>query len=264
MLTLYSTGGSQQIRLAEQMLPQYWEPLKRAAVRFLRQRGDSQSADILEDNPFKLWQGNNDFGDDFELLYLKASLSKYLEFEKKIEDSNTLIEYSAHQIANAMEKLNRAIRFIAIDIDTEEAVAVSPPQLAITSDVVERALSDFEALARSKGGAVSGVDRIHTALHGYFEAVCNEAHISFNPDSPTTALFSLIRQHHPALQRKPPGVEADKILRAMAQIVDVLNPVRNHKSMAHPNEDLLEEPEAMLAVNAVRTLLHYLNSKLQG
>jgi hypothetical protein len=50
----------------------------------------------------------------------------------------------------------------------------------------------------------------------------------------------------------------------MAQIVDVLNPVRNQKSMAHPNEDLLEEPEAMLVANAVRTLLHYLNAKLEG
>jgi hypothetical protein len=33
--------------------------------------------------------------------------------------------------------------------------------------------------------------------------------------------------------------------------------------MAHPNEDLLEEPEAMLAANAVRSLLHYLNMKLR-
>jgi len=49
----------------------------------------------------------------------------------------------------------------------------------------------------------------------------------------------------------------------MAQIVDVLNPVRNQKSRAHPNEDLLEEPETMLFVNAVRTLLHYLNDKMQ-
>jgi hypothetical protein len=108
------------------------------------------------------------------------------------------------------------------------------------------------------------VDRLHTALHGYFESVCDAANIAYKADCPMTTLFSLIRQHHPALQRKPPGVEADKILRAMAQIVDILNPVRNQKSMAHPNENLLDEPEAMLVANAVRTLLHYLNSKLQG
>ena len=47
------------------------------------------------------------------------------------------------------------------------------------------------------------------------------------------------------------------MLRGLAQIVDAMNPVRNHSSLAHPNVNLLEEPEAMLAANAVRSLLHY-------
>jgi Abortive infection C-terminus len=72
-----------------------------------------------------------------------------------------------------------------------------------------------------------------------------------------TALFGLIRQHHPKLQNHRPGVEAQKILRGMAQIVDALNPARNRKSVAHPTGELLEEPEAMLVANAVRSLLHY-------
>jgi hypothetical protein len=53
------------------------------------------------------------------------------------------------------------------------------------------------------------------------------------------------------------------MLRGLAQIVDAMNPVRNHSSLAHPNDNLLEEPEAMLAANAVRSLLHYLNMKLR-
>lgn len=32
------------------------------------------------------------------------------------------------------------------------------------------------------------------------------------------------------------------------------NPIRNNKSMAHPNT-LLDPPEAMLAINAIRTML---------
>src|SRR5258706_5233701 len=43
-----------------------------------------------------------------------------------------------------------------------------------------------------------------------------------------------------------------QILRGTAQIVDALNPVRNDKSLAHPNV-LLDEPEAMLAIKAIRT-----------
>ncbi len=261
MLILHSTGGSQQILPIQPMGLELWEPIKRMAIRLLRQSvGGGAAANFLEKYPFEMWQGTNDFGDEYEFLYFKAPLDKYIEIESGI----MFRKLDAKEIAKAMDKLNRAIRFIGMDIDTDAQEAVSAPQLKITSDVVERALSDFEALAHSRGGAVSGVDRLHTALHGYFEVVCNAATIAYNPDSSITTLFSLIRQYHPAIQRKAPGTEADKILRAVAQIVDVLNPVRNQKSMAHPNEDLLEEPEAMLVVNAVRTLLHYLNYKLQG
>jgi Abortive infection C-terminus len=162
-----------------------------------------------------------------------------------------------------MEQVQNPIRFIGMDANIEDAAAVSTPQLQITSAAVVRALSDFEALISSKGGAVSGVDRIHTALHAYLREVCNEASIQFNDNADITALFQLIRQQHPKLQKHPLGVEAQKMLRALATIVDTLNPLRNSKSMAHPSEDLLDEPEAMLAANAVRSLLHYLNSKLQ-
>src|SRR5580765_998490 len=176
MLILYNTGGSQQIRLAQQMPPQYWEPIKRMAVRLLRESVASSAAAFLDKYPFEMWQGTNNFGDEFELLYYKAPLNKYLEIENRL----IFCKPEAAGIADAMEKLSRAIRFVAVDIDTDAEEAVSAPQLEITSDVVERALSDFEVLAHSKGGAVSGVDRLHTALHGYFEAVCNEAHIAFN------------------------------------------------------------------------------------
>jgi hypothetical protein len=52
------------------------------------------------------------------------------------------------------------------------------------------------------------------------------------------------------------------MLGAMATVVDVLNPLRNKASVAHPNQQLLAEPEALLVINSVRTLLNYLDSKL--
>lgn len=45
------------------------------------------------------------------------------------------------------------------------------------------------------------------------------------------------------------------------QIIDALNPVRNEKTLAHPNP-LLDEAEAMLAIHAIRTLLHYFDKRL--
>lgn len=38
--------------------------------------------------------------------------------------------------------------------------------------------------------------------------------------------------------------------------------IRNHASVAHPIEELLEEPEPMLVINITRSILHYLDAKL--
>ena len=51
------------------------------------------------------------------------------------------------------------------------------------------------------------------------------------------------------------------VLEAAEMGVDALNPVRNNASVAHPNEVLIGEPEAMLVINTVRTLLSYLENK---
>lgn len=47
-----------------------------------------------------------------------------------------------------------------------------------------------------------------------------------------------------------------------ASTIDSLNPIGNKASVALANEDLLDEPEVLLVINAVRTLLHYFNARL--
>lgn len=140
--------------------------------------------------------------------------------------------------------------------------SVRMPDLRITCKVVERAIADAEALLQT-GGPTSAVDRVHTALHGYLKTVCADAQIKLGKDPAITDLFSHIRQHHPKL--KYIEVHQDsilKVLRALGKVVDALNPARNRGSMAHPNEELLDTPEATLFINAARTLLHYLDMKL--
>jgi len=140
--------------------------------------------------------------------------------------------------------------------------SVSSPEPQITSTVVERAIADGELLIQS-GEAVSGVDRIHTALHGYLLAVCKAEEIVSSKDENMTKLFKLLRNKHPALRDSGTHSEdINRILQAFAIIMDALNPVRNRGSVAHPNDELLNKEEAMLVINVARTLLHYLDSKL--
>jgi len=138
---------------------------------------------------------------------------------------------------------------------------VLSPDPKINSAVVERAIGDVEALIQTRG-AVSGVDRIHTALHGYLRAVCDVENIVYDQDDSMTKLFKLLRQHHPALcDLGARSQDIERILQSSANIMDALNPIRNKASVAHPNEDLLNKEEAMLVINVTRSLLHYLDAK---
>jgi hypothetical protein len=134
----------------------------------------------------------------------------------------------------------------------------------ITSAVVERAIADAERLLDTEG-ATSAVDRLHTALHGYLRAVCDSASIPYTQNMMMSGLFGLIRSQHPAFtDLGPRKQEITLILRAMSGVMDAMNPIRNESSVAHPNKDLLETPEAALVINTARTILHYLNTKLSG
>ena len=140
--------------------------------------------------------------------------------------------------------------------------SIATPNLQITSEVVLRAIGDVETLLKGQS-AVSGVDRVHTALHGYLRAVCEKNKIPFNNEDSMAKLFRQIRVNHPAFQDLGPRPEdMERVLQSMASIMDALNPIRNKASVAHPNEELLQNAEAMLVINAARTLLHYLDAKL--
>jgi hypothetical protein len=140
---------------------------------------------------------------------------------------------------------------------------VLSPALAKPSEIVERALSDAEYLI-AKSGAISAVDRLHTALHGYLKQACADARIlPPDKDPDLTRLLKQLREHHPKFKAR--GARADDIAtmqNALTAIVSVLNPIRNRASVAHPNDILLDAAEAHLVVNSVRTLLHYLEAKL--
>jgi len=141
-------------------------------------------------------------------------------------------------------------------------VAVGPPSPRISSQVVEHALKDAAALLETRA-PVSAVDRAHTALHGYLKEACQREGIEFPADAMATQVFKLLRQQHPALtQLGPQHDSVAKLLQAMSSMVDALAPLRNRASLAHANAELLGRDEATLAINAVNTLIQFLDAKL--
>lgn len=147
------------------------------------------------------------------------------------------------------------------ELDGEPVVASPKVEAASTSEVVRRALSDAENLLRT-GGPVSAVDRIHTALHGHLKALCVAEGIQLPESATLQRAMKELRTHHPEL--KPSGArasEVSQVLYSMAATLDALNTIRNNASAAHPNDTLLGDPEALLAINAGRTIFTYVAQK---
>ena len=138
-----------------------------------------------------------------------------------------------------------------------------PLDITDASNAVNRALRNADALLASTGGAASAVDRVHTALHGYLRQVCADAAIPYPEDPSATRLFRLPREHHPAFALDGPRQDdVQRVFNAHATVLDSLTPIRNRTSMAHPNPIVLNEPDAHLVVNTVRTVFGYIRDRL--
>jgi len=160
------------------------------------------------------------------------------------------------------QALHDQLETLAQTVDKGSSQVAGQLPTAITSAVVSRAIGDAENLIRASG-ATSGVDRVHTALHGFLKVVCDDEQIAYPPSPRMTQLFKLIRKQHPKFQNLGPRpTEVEKVLNSCANILDAMDPVRNNASVAHPNAVLLDEPEAVLVINVARTLMSYLDSKL--
>jgi hypothetical protein len=146
-------------------------------------------------------------------------------------------------------------------LETGNTVPLNNP--TASRDAVLRALDDASTLLAANG-PTSVVDRIHTALHGHLLAICETADITVSHEATLPAILRALRTEHPRLLATGPRAEdVTRVLQAMSQILDALNPLRNRASLAHPNVELLDEAEAMLVVNAARTIFGYLDSKLR-
>ena len=263
MLRLFAGSGSQEIQLLQpSALPAVWSRTRDKVARLLRQRGQTRAADLFLSLPFELWDGTNGFNDEFVLLYAELPMQKYVEIADLEDDPNQRALF--RQIEAALGETDTHVRFIAAALgEGVEPTFVAAPVPSISSDVLEQALVDVER-SLAEGRPATGIDRIHTAFHTYLRNLAREAALGLQ-DAGMPELFKALRQSHPALQPTGPrAADLTRILNAMATVIDALNPLRNKASLAHPAEELLPDTEAMLVINAVRTLLHYLEKRVRG
>lgn len=158
------------------------------------------------------------------------------------------------------EELKQQLLSAATKLDNVEYI--SQPTFEVQGEAVFEALEDAKSLIENRK-AVSAVDRVHTAFHGYLRFLCKNSNISFEQKDDLVSLIKKIFNDHPKLKIKLKAQEIQNIARSLVSISDSLNPIRNQGSLAHPNETLLDEPEATLVINSVRSLMIYLESKIK-
>jgi hypothetical protein len=152
--------------------------------------------------------------------------------------------------------------FLRLAQRLEAGAGVANPTPVYTSEFVKRTLAEVEHAVTSKR-ETGGVDRIHSALHGYLHHVCDVAGIKYIQDDRIIDLFKKLLAEHEALKALGPRPQdMATITRSFCAVMDVIDPLRNKTSFAHPTPTLLDIPDAMLVINTARTLLHYVDAKL--
>ena len=266
VITLYRGSGDPSYSAEGPVLKEEdWDKRRAVAVALLTKRGNTLAAKLLETCGFSICQGANGWHDEFLVLFRTVGLDDYVEFEGYSRSPEHRRAFE--DIAKTLTELGLFIRFVGVELVTElSPQPVTTPSPKAMSVAVEKALVDAEQMVR-QGSPVSAVDRAHTALHGYLRGVCIDAHLAAaGDDLSLTDLVKRVREKHPKFSgvAAAHGSHTEKILKAMGVICDALNPIRNRGSLAHPNEELLDEADAMLAINASRTVLHYVHQKLES
>lgn len=268
MLKLYQNGSGSAYfkvpKLSPVLAPEVWATIRQSAIRLMMARNQESAAKILRDQDFQIYEGENDWKDDFNVLYRKLTLDEYVA--SAAPDSSDRLETACRQIAQTLAELGHPVRFVGAEyIPDLSPQPVAPPSPKTTSAAVQEALADAEQLV-AQNRPVSAVDRAHTSLHGYLQQLCSDAQLSLLSQDPSIVeLIKALLKQHPKFQTTAPHqAEADKIAKGFASILDAFNPIRNRGSLAHPNESLLDEAEAMLVINASRTVLHYMHRKVEG
>ena len=170
-------------------------------------------------------------------------------------------EESTIRINAKKSKLHKELLEVATRLEADGQV--ESPVIANTSEVVFEALKDAEILLRSSGPK-NAVDRAHTALHGYLKKLCLDRGEVLPKEPSLTDVFKVLRERFPEFSEViPHDAEAKRVFGSLSSALDSLNTIRNRGTLAHPNEMLLEAPEAMLYINLSRAVLAYIETKLK-
>ncbi|HGP0623458.1 TPA: abortive infection family protein [Serratia marcescens] len=173
-----------------------------------------------------------------------------LEYIWKFDNLENLIRRRNQDLHDAIRKI----------IENDKQGVVPQPTIQTPSQLFYAAIEDAEN-SLTRGEPQNAIDRIHTATHLHLQHLCNVKHISFSNEA-ITGLIVKLRDNYKAVNGFTNDNPIVKILIGAGTIFDGLNNLRNHHSMTHPGNTLLDKNDALLAINISRALMSFLDKKL--
>lgn len=158
-----------------------------------------------------------------------------------------------------MKIISEEIPDVYSEIMKEEAMSpIDVEEIASHNQILRKAIDDAEILME-KSDPASAYDRVYTALHGLLEQKCKEQSIKIGDKDTVTSILSKIRDHINSIKPPDKVIETVKILASIIKIIDLMNDIRNKKSLVHPNKTLLENDEALFLINISKAIMRYIN-----
>jgi len=234
----------------------------------------------------KVLMGSLDTGDWSELMMITGCDDYYeqnSQFQRDIHWTNPGLKQGCinavkHMLDSDVNNIIKIINFertslllenqhekeyntIISKISTISGKIVLNQPTKVTSETIYQALDDAQLLI-DNNKPENAYDRVHTALHGFLKKICEDQKIHHSSSDNITALLPKISNHlkvHSSfeLDRNKKIVE---MLRSLNSVLDSINYLRNHNSLSHPNEKLLNKNDALFAINIARSITSYIDS----
>jgi hypothetical protein len=102
------------------------------------------------------------------------------------------------------------------------------------------------------------IDRVHTALHGYLRYRLDRKGISYQESDTLSQLYNKLHSSLDRLNVSEYNDLVKTIIRSMSGVISSINDLRNRYSLSHPNETIVSEREAKLAIDTLKIITDYL------
>jgi len=128
------------------------------------------------------------------------------------------------------------------------------------NEILRKAIGDATTLI-AQGRYSSSIDRVHTALHGYLRIRLDELEMKYEESDMMPKLFNLLYRRWEGIGNNDIDNMMLKALRSASATIDSLNDIRNRYSLAHPNEEIVNESEAKFVLGLMESICNYIETR---